>query len=275
MSNKLFTFHKIVAGCEEGSREAWEAFLADYTPIVFQLSDVYFGFSPQKQNDFWRDALVQLSTSNFETLKRFEHQAEREFLTDLRDFLLEQGAEKLDPALDSTETPRPTPEAVLGLLKGLPLLDQEVLFFKLCGYSDATIEKILVTTPAVARKGLERLRAEYSPLLAGSDDRCVWPAAWAVVLRTARKAKTEGCPPLRHFVRIHEGGFQWHEKEPAEEHVTGCLHCLSRWTALREIWHWRKQAKPRPADEIDALLSALPLRTETKARKTLFKRMFG
>src|SRR2546422_459710 len=160
-SNKLFTFHKIVAGCEEGSRKAWEAFLADYTPIVFQLSDVYFGFSPQKQNDFWRDAVAQLSANNFDTLKRFEHQAEREFLTDLRDFLLEEGAEKLDPALDSAETPRPTPEAVLGLLKGLPLLDQEVLFFKLCGYSDATIEKILVTTPAVAQKGLERLRAEY------------------------------------------------------------------------------------------------------------------
>src|SRR3989442_10844071 len=232
MSNKLFTFHKIVAGCEEGSREAWEAFLADYTPIVFQLSDVYLGFAPQKQNDFWPDALAQLSANNFETLKRFEHQAEREFLTDLRDFLLEQGAENLDPALDSTETPRPTPEAVLALLKGLPLLDHEVLFFKLSRSSDATIEKILVTTPAVAQKWLERLRTEYSPLLAGSDDRCVWPAAWAVVLRTARKAKTEGCPPLRHFVRIHEGGFQWHEKEPAErseERRVG-KECRSRWS---------------------------------------------
>src|SRR2546428_1256285 len=180
MSNKLFTFHKIVAGCEEGSREAWEAFLADYTPIVFQLSDVYFGFSPQKQNDFWRDALVQLSTSNFETLKRFEHQAEREFLTDLRDFLLEQGAEKLDPALDSTETPRPTPEAVLGLLKGLPLLDRKSCSLNCAGTRTQRLKKFSSLLPRWRRSGWGGFEREICRSLPGAVEGAAGPPPWPV-----------------------------------------------------------------------------------------------
>jgi hypothetical protein len=271
MATKLFTFHGIVSACEQGSLEGWLSFLGDYTPIVAQLFDFYLHTYSRPWQDFWREALADLTADNFDGLRKFEHQSEREFLADLRVFLLERAAAKLDPAQDCGVAPRPTPESVGALLKGLPLIHQEVLWLKLAGYSDAALEKALVITPAVAKDGLERLRAEYSVLR--NEDRCPWPAAWAEVLRSARAAKHERCPSLRQFVRDHEGGSSWYEKEPAEQHVGGCLYCLERWTALREIKYWRLQATPQPLAEIEGLASSLPLRAA--ARKSFLARMFG
>jgi hypothetical protein len=273
MAPRLFTFHKILSACEEGSREGWQVFLEGYTPIVFRLFDLYLPSSAQARKDFWRDALGDLTAHNFERLRGFEHQAEREFLVDLRAFLLDRGAVKLDPFEDSGLAPKPTPDTVGALLKGLPLIHQEVLFLKLGGYSDAAIEKALVITPSVAQEGLARLRPDYSMLLGRNEDRCLWPAAWGAVMRFARSAKKENCPPLRQFVRIQEGGFSWYEKEPAEQHIAGCLHCLECWTALREIKYWRNEAKPCAPSELDGLISALPVGPASK-KKSLLARMF-
>lgn len=271
----LITFHKILSGCEQGSRQAWQAFLTDYTPIVFQLLDIYL---PCRRGDgrkeFWQEVLRALTANDFERLRTFDHQAEREFLIELRAFLLEPGGAKLDPARDTPEAPRPTPESVIALLKGLPVVHQEIVFLKLAGYSDTTLERLLKITPAVAQKGLERLQANYSIVLQREGDRGLWPAAWLELLRHARAAKKEGCPPLRQFVRILDGQVSWYDKEPAEEHLSGCLHCLERWTALRELVHWRREAKPRPPAELDGLLSSLPLQGGTKAGKGFLKRLF-
>jgi hypothetical protein len=275
MSTKLFTFHKILSACEEGSRPGWQAFLSDYTPIVFQLFNLYLPSCRQRQEDFWREALAVLSANNFERLQKLEHQAEREFLIDLRAFLLDFGAARLDPGQDSRDAAPPTPESLKALLKGLPLVHQEVLFLKLAGYSDASLEKALVVTPGVARQGFERLRKDYSILLGREEDRSLWPAAWAEVRRFAGAARAESCPSLRQFIRIHEGGSSWYEKEPAEQHVSGCLYCLERWTALREIKYWRREAKPRPLAEVESLLASLPPQIARVPRKSFLARLFG
>src|SRR5712692_5677636 len=253
MSTKLFTFHQIISACEEGSRAGWQAFLSDYTPTAFELFNHYLPSCRQRQEDFWPEALAVLSADNFERLQKFEHQAEREFLIDLRAFLLDFGAAKLDPGQDSRDATPPTPESLKVLLQGLPLVHQEVLFLKLAGYSDASLEKALVVTPGVAQQGFERLRNDYPILFGRDEDRCLWPAAWAEVRRAAVAAKAESCPSVRQFIRIHEGGSSWYEKEPAEQHVSGCLYCLELWTALREIKYWRREAKPRPRAELESL----------------------
>ncbi len=272
---KLITFHKILAGCERGSREAWRDFLSDYTPIVHQLINVYLPLSQEARAEFWRGALRDLTSNNCEGLRAFEHQAEREFLFGLRAFLLERCSAKLDLSQDTTAAPRPTPETVTALLKGLPLIHQEILFLKMAGYSNASLENILRITPAVAQLGLERLRADYTAFLERAEDRCLWPAAWAEVTGSARAAKKEDCEPLRQFLRIQDGHISWYDKDPVEEHLSGCLHCLERWTALREVTHWRREAKPYPPAEVDGLLSGLPFQAERKPRKSFLQRMFG
>ncbi len=273
----VLTFHRIVSGCEAGDREAWRAFLTDYTPIVFQLLIVHLALSPAEREAAWREALAELGANDFARLRKFEHQDGREFCIDLCAFVLDRSvphAGGVDPSRESSGSPAPTPETVVALLKGLPLLDQEILFLKLGGYSDATIEDLLRITPGVAQGGVERLRTGYPALLSREEDRCLWPAAWAEVLRSARASRGESCPSVRQFIRVQEGGFSWYEKEPVERRVGECLHCLERWVALREHWYWRRQTKATTAPQLDAFLSCLPLRDETKPRKSFLGRIF-
>lgn len=270
----MITFHKILAGCEAGEREAWEEFLKEYTPIAYRLAAIYVPSSSEARSQLWSDSLQALAAHGFERLRRFDHQAEREFLADLRNFLFEQAVPKADPAGDTRRAPRPTPESVSALLQGLPLLHQEILFLKLAGYSDATLEKMLRLTPSIAQQALARLQADYAVVLNQEQDRGAWPAAWLELLAHGRASQTSDCSPLRQFVRIQDGQTSWYDKDPLEKHMAGCLCCLDRWTTLRELVYWRHALKPARGEEVDSLLASLPIKATT-GKKSLFKRMFG
>lgn len=272
----VLTFHRILSGCEEGSREAWQEFLSNYTPVMLRILGIYLPYGrSDAQNEIWRETLGALSVHNLERLRTFDRQSEREFLVDLRVFLLGKGSARLEPGCDAPDAPEPTANTVSGLLKGLPLLHQVVLFLKLAGYSDGTLDGLLRITPAIAQKGLERLQANYSIVLRREQDVNLWPAAWMGLLRHAWAAKAEGCPPLRQFVRILDGQTGWYEKDPLEQHVAECLHCLERWTALREIVYWKREAKPLRSQEVDAFLSCLPVQAEGKTKRSFLRRIFG
>ncbi len=275
---RIPTFHQIIAGCENGQAEAWRWFIIQYTPVAFRVIDVYLdpgGGRGVRREVFWRDVLGALAADDCQRLRGFEHQAEREFLIDLRRFLLEQGCAALDPAWDDSRAEPPTSERLKALLAGVPLLQQEIVFFKLAGYSDATIEKLLRISPGVARQGIERLQADYSIALSRQIDRSIWPSGWMKVLRQAWASRSEGCAPVRQFIRIQDGQTTWYEKEPTEHHIVQCLSCLEAWTALREVGLFRREASGLPAPEVEALLSGLKIPAPAPRRKPWFRRAFG
>lgn len=268
-------FHKVLPACEEGNADAWRVFLADYSPIVDQLFRIYLPLSRAEQNEFWRETLVALSANDFEPLRGFEHQAEREFLVDLRAWVLDRAPAKLHPSEDATLPPSPTGETLTELLKGLPLLHQEVVFLTLAGYSPASLEKLLRTTPTISAPGLARLKAEYALVLDRSEERCLWPAAWIELIRSARAAKGGNCATLRQLVRILDGQASWYDKSPVEEHRSSCLHCLEKWTSLQEVVHWKREGKPWARERIEWLLNVLPLRAHSKPRRWVLSRVLG
>jgi hypothetical protein len=272
----LLTFHKTLAGCEQGSRAAWEAFVSSYTPMMFCILGVYAPACDEDcRRQAWQEVLGLLCAGNFQRLRTFDHQSEREFVVDLRTCLLEASANRVNPVADNRDAPEPTPAGVKGLLQGLPLVHQLVVFLKLAGYSDNTLEGILRISPAVARSGLERLQPNYDATLKRDHDGSLWPATWVNLLRDAWAGRTDSCPPLRQFVRILDGQTGWNEKESVEKHVVECLHCLERWAALREVIHWLREAAPLPADRLGVFLSGLPVKADPRARTSLLKRMFG
>jgi hypothetical protein len=272
--SKLMTFHKILPGCEEGNPEAWRAFLANYTPTALQLFGVYSPWAPEARWDCWRDALQALSANESATMRGFSHQSEREFLVDLRAFLQDRAATKLESSQDSADPSAPTVEALGDLLSGLPLLHQEIAFLTLAGYSQRTIENTLRISPAVAEEGLTRLRASYASALERHDDRCLWPSAWIGVCQAARAAEQKDCTPLRQLIRILDGQASWYDKSPAEAHRSKCLHCLERWTSLLEVIAWDRTRQAWPPDKIESLLAVIPLKQE-KRKLSLFARMLG
>jgi hypothetical protein len=166
------------------------------------------------------------------------------------------------------------PERLAALLEGLPLLHQEMIFLKLAGYTDGTIEKMLRVAPRVAEKSFARLSPDFAAALNAQKDRCLWPREWLEILRQARTAKKDNCPELHQILRVHDGQVSWYDKEPVEKHVSGCLYCLERWTALRETGYWRRMASAVSQAQIEEWLRVLPVRAEEK-KKSLFQRVFG
>jgi hypothetical protein len=275
MSRKFHTFQRILPGCEAGDRAAWEAFLARYTPIVRALDGFYLpGRARKAQAARWADVLCSLSANHCERLQTLDHQAEREFLADLRAFYLELGAPTLDPGADAAPVPALTPESVEALLKDLPLAQKEIVFFKLAGYSDATLEKILILSAAAIQKPLAQVEKGYETVIRRDGNGCPWPSAWLEILRRARAARREDCPSRRVLIRILDGQTTWYEKSPAEEHMARCLHCLESWAALREVTYLRRVTAPLSLPEIEPFLASLPMETAA-ASPPLLKRIFG
>jgi len=128
--------------------------------------------------------------------------------------------------------------------------------------------------PRVAEKSFARLSPDFAAALTAQKDRCLWPRDWLSVLRQARAAKKENCPELHQILRVHDGQVSWYDKEPVERHVSGCLYCLERWTALREVGYWRRMASAVTPAQVEEWLCVLPVRTEEK-KKSFLRRVLG
>jgi hypothetical protein len=269
----VFTFHKIRGETEQGKAEAWRALLDFYGPVFFRLLEVHAAIPSREAPPVVKKILAELAANGFERLRATSRQSEREFLGDLRALLLEV-------ALDFTASKNSqmvaeaafAPEKISKLLDDLPLLHKEMLFFKLEGYSENTIERLMRVSPRMAEKAFERLAGEYEAARQTERDRCPWPAAWLAFLKQARALKSEKCTPAHEIVRIHDGQVSWYDKEPVEKHVSACLNCMNVWTGLREVGVWRFEAEPLSASQIGELLEAVPVE-QMPAKKSLFQRL--
>ena len=126
----------------------------------------------------------------------------------------------------------------------------------------------------MAEEGVARLRASYATVIERNDDRCLWPSAWIGIGKAARANGQKDCPPLRQLIRILDGQASWYDKSPAETHRIKCLHCLELWTSLLEVVAWDRARQPWPAEKVETLLAAVPVKQE-KRKTSMFARMFG
>jgi len=270
----LFTFHKIREQSEQGTAEAWRALLEFYAPAFFRLLEIEGAMSAQEALPVVKKMLGDLTGNGLERLHATSRQSEREFLGDLRAMLLEAAAEYVSAKNPETLAAGAfEPDKIANLLDGLPLLHKEMLFFRLAGYTENTVERVMRLSPRVAEKAFERLAGEYQAARLTERDQCPWPAAWLAFLKQARGLKTENCTPTHEMVRIHDGQVSWYEKEPVEKHVSGCLHCLEAWTGLREVGYWRRAADPISASQIDQLFEVIPVEKTLTKKKSFLQRL--
>jgi hypothetical protein len=269
----LYTFHKIREQSEQGNADAWRTLLDFYAPTFWRLLEVHAAIPSRDVLPLVKKMLAELSANAFERLRATSRKSEREFLGDLRALLLEVA---LDSGAFKNSQPDAesafTTEKIGKLLEGLPLLHKEMLFFRLAGYTENTIERLMRMSPRMAEKAFERLSGEYAAARQAERDRCLWPGAWLALLKEARGSKTENCTPGHEIVRIHDGQVSWYDKEPVEKHVSACLHCLDEWTAIREVGYWRTAAEPLSASQIGQLLEATPVE-KPLAKKSFFARL--
>lgn len=268
-----FTFHRIRELAEQQDRDAWRAFLLCYSPLYLHLLAIYLPEANAAPR-VWEKSVALLTNNNFEHFRATSRQSEREFLSDVRDLVVDAALETSpETEGNSPETPALDLERVAKVVTDLPLLHQEILFFKLAGYTDATLELMMRVAPRVADASVERLAPDYGAAQKPDRDRCLWPANWLQMLSAARQAKTEKCPTLHQFLRIQDGQVSWYDKEPVETHVANCLHCLAAWTGLREVAYWRRRAPTVPQELLEGFLRVVPVSATQK--KSLLQRVLG
>jgi hypothetical protein len=270
----LFTFHKIREQSEQGKVGAWRALLEFYAPAFFRLLEIEGAMSAREALPVVKKMLGDLTGNGFERLRGTSRQSEREFLGDLRAMLLEAATDYVSAKNSETLAAGAfEPDKIAKLLDGLPLLHKEMLFFRLAGYTENTVECIMRLSPRVAEKAFERMTGQYEAARLTERDQCPWPAPWLAFLKQARGLKTENCTPAHEMVRIHDGQVSWYEKEPVEKHVSGCLHCLEAWTGLREVGYWRRAADPISASQIDQLFEVIPVEKTLTKKKSFLQRL--
>ena len=269
----LFTFHKIREQSEDGNAAAWRALLEFYSSTLIRLLEIHAAMSSREALTVVQKTMAALAADNFARLRGAPRESEREFLGDLRALLFEKTLESGIPKESATPGGALRPETIAKLLDGLPLLHKEMLFFKLAGYTDNTVERIMRLSPRVAEAAFERLTGEHQPVRQLHKDCSPWPASWLAFLKEVRALKTENCTPAHEMVRIHDGQVSWYDKEPVEKHISGCLHCLQAWTGLREVAYWRRAADPLQPSEIEELLAVIPVQKVPAKKKSFFARL--
>jgi hypothetical protein len=270
----LFTFHKIREEGEQGNADAWRALLDFYAPMLVRLLEINGAMSSGEALPVVEKMLEALTANGFERFRATSRQTEREFLGELRVLLLEAAADSVDSMIsEAGASGALEPGNITKLLDGVPLLHKEMLFFKVAGYTDNSIEGVMRLSPSVADKAFERLAGKYEAARQNERDRCPWPGAWLAFLKQVRRLKSETCIPPHQMMRIHDGQVSWYDKEPVEKHVSGCLHCLEIWTGLREVGYWRRAADPLSSATTNELLETIPVKKPAAKKKSFFARL--
>ncbi|MGH9452914.1 MAG: hypothetical protein ACRD2O_02975 [Terriglobia bacterium] len=270
----MLTFRNTIQGCREGDAAAWRTLIVQYTPILTGTVKAYSADAGRVERA-WRSVLSASADHEFAALKELDAQSDREFFMVLRSSLLEQMARGLEDGSHPGGWNIPEAlETLSRLMTEFPLVHQNVAFLSLTGYPEPVIEGIIRISPGIAKSSVDRLNSEFYADFRRSVDAAEWQRGWLRLVSQIRAIQTPDCVPIRRLIRILDGQFGWSEKEPIERHLAVCLHCLEAWVGLQEITYWMRRGTPLAPEQVDELVSSLPLKTKSKQRTSFFKRAF-
>jgi len=261
------TIFSMVEDCARDERLGWEEFVRDYRAMTRDMLAHYFPALAPEIDDHVTAVFRRARANNNSFFEGLKVANEREFACTYRDFLFSYGRE-----VARLPVPQISLEQVRGVMKDLPMVEQQVLWLFMRGFREEQIAPILMhadaTTRNVKAKADERVR-EIVP--DASPDALVISAR--ALMEAAEKSKTESCLPLKTFNNIVNGQVSWRERDVAEKHVASCFYCLDRFTTFQEIVKEMKDRKPASEEETEKIVGKLDLPPKRKAG--LLAKMFG
>ncbi len=247
------TVFSMVEDCARGEREGWCELVRDYAGLARTLLAHYFPMLAPEM-DLHLAAVFERARANDNAWFRELHFAnEREFLMAWRQFLFEYGR-----SAARVPTPELSLDQIREIMKDLPVLEREMLWLFIKGYSASPIAAMMMhaeataaATRQLADQGLEQVLPGASPDAFNVSAR--------VLIEAAEKTGTPQCFPLRTFNNLVNGQITWRERELAEEHIGGCFYCLDRFTSFLEMVRLGKDTPALPEAETISLLGRLNL----------------
>jgi hypothetical protein len=261
------TIFLMAEDCAHGRRTGWEEFVRDYAGIARRLLERYFPtLSPEIEAHVL--AIFERARAGdsawFSTL-RFTN--EREFLMAFRDFVFAYGRE-----LARLPVPRLTLDQVGEIMHDLPLVEREMLWMFIRGYTSEQIAPMLMNAAATA-ENVKSLAAERLTRILPGPSSDVLTVSCRALMEAAEKSEGEQCLSLKTFNNIINGQISWREREIAEEHMAGCFYCIDRFTTFQEMIRLRKDVPRLSSEEIERIVNALSL--PAPKEKSVFSRLFS
>ena len=261
------TIFSMVEDCSRGERLGWHEFVRDYAGITRTLLAHYFP-TLVPEMDLHLPAVFESARGNnnsWFTALRFAN--EREFMMAWREFVFIYGR-----SVARVPAPEISLDQMRAIMKDLPMMERELLWLFVKGYTAPQIAAIVLNAEATATDTKRIADQRLATILPGASPEAFNVSA-RVLIEAAEKVGTDKCLPWKTCNNLVNGQVTWRERELAEEHIRDCFYCLDRFTSFQEMIRLRKDAQPLPDDEIQPILARLSLPPEKS--KGLLSKLFA
>lgn len=253
--------------CRRGERLGWEEFIRDYSGFARIFLSHYFPALQPEIAEHMVAVFRRARANDSAFFHGLKFANEREFAFTFRDFVFAYGRE-------AARLPEPqiSLDQAREIMKDLPVVEQQMLWLFIRGFTAQQIAPILMNADATAHK-VEQIAAERigQILPSASNDALVMSAR--ALMQQAELRRTEECLPLKTFNNLINGQVTWRERDVAEKHVAECFYCLDRFSTFQEIVRMMKDRQPAAETEVERILAQLELPSKSKAG--LLAKMFG
>lgn len=247
------TVFTMVEDCRRGERQGWYDFVRDYAGIARKLLEHYFPTLAPELDGHVAAVFRRAQADNAGWFSGLRFSNEREFLMAFRDLVFAYAR-----AVARLPTPQLSLDQLRQIMADLPLVERELLWLFIKGYSTEQIAPIMMdaaaTAQAVKKVSDERL-AKVIP--GATPDAFVISAR--ILMEQAENTPTEQCSSLKTCNDIVNGQISWRERELAEEHTKNCFYCIDRFTTFMELLRLRRDIQPLAEPEVEKVLTELHL----------------
>ncbi len=250
--------------CAQGKPLGWQEFVRDYLPLARRLLLSYFPVLELEMREHVTAIFRQARDSAWFTGLKFSN--EREFLMAFRDLVFAYGR-------GAGRVPAPTisVEQYLDLIKDLSLVEREMLWLAVKGYTAAEVAGILMNAAATA-EAVEATARERLPKVLPGTAEDVFRASVRELLEAAAATASDQCLPWKTFNNLINGQTTWRERELAEAHIKDCLNCIDRFTSFAEMIRLRRDTQAATEAEVRPILAALGIEGGSRS---LMNRLFS
>ncbi len=268
----ILSFHRVYRAClaadADESAAGWRSLIRFFLPLSEHLVRQYFSDVWPDPSDGAAALFARLWANGGERLRACAGQAEKEFLVFLRDELFRVGREQRG----EREPLGMTHEQFCALLGEFPHVPREAVVMLAKGYRPEKFAIVLHMEDKTAEQLLQKVNQNLESTglavrLPANLDR--------LLANLEQQETTEDCVPLRTFMRIKDGLVPWSEKEAADRHLAGCLHCFQKSVTYQELNWFFLDYPPAEDRRVEPVAVKAGLASEAPKKKpSLLTRMF-
>lgn len=222
------TIFSTVEDCSRGAYEGWVELVRDYAGVARTLLSHYFPTLQPEIEGAVKQVFATARTNDNAWFRTLHYANEREFAMAFRDLVFACGR-----SYARLPAPGISTDQVFALLEKHPVVHQELFWAFLKGWDVQQASAMLMNASATAEESSKLADAELSQLAPPSERANIA----LMSMEAAEARRTPDCLAWKTFNNIINGQISWNDREAAERHIGGCVHCLNAFTAFQEmIW---------------------------------------